>query len=117
MKTDREKLSELVQEANKEISKLINSDELTDAKTAWLAFADYLIEHGVTVQKRISVKERTPTEADGTECVCLADVFPYNEKEPYIDAKHDRRIAEAYYSEFCKRWYENLDKFLKGEET
>ena len=69
--------------------------------------ADHLIAHGVTVQQWISVKERTLTEADGTVWVCLADVFPYNEKEPYIDAKHDRRITEAFYSQFSKRWYKD----------
>jgi hypothetical protein len=69
--------------------------------------ADHLIANGVTVQEWISVKERTPTEADGTVWVCLADVFPYNEKEPYIDAKHDRRITEAFYSQFSKRWYKD----------
>ena len=46
-------------------------------------------------------------EADGTVWVCLADVFPYNEKEPYIDAKHDRRITEAFYSQFSKCWYKD----------
>ena len=59
------------------------------------------------VGKWISVKDRTPTEADGTVWACLADLFPYNEKEPYIDAKHDRRITEAFYSQFSKRWYKD----------
>ena len=68
---------------------------------------DHLISQGVTVQEWISVKDRTPTEAYGTVWVCLADVFPYNEKEPYIDAKHDRRITEAFYSQFSKRWYKD----------
>ena len=52
MKTDRERLSELVQEANKEISKRIDLDELTDVETAWLSFADYLISKGVTIPVR-----------------------------------------------------------------
>ena len=65
----------------------------------------------------ISVTERTPSEADGTVWVCLADVFPYNEKEPYIDAKHDRRITEAFYSQFGKRWYKDGAVFPDGVVT
>ena len=79
--------------------------------------AEYLVEHGVTVQEWISVKERTPTESDGTVWVCLADVFPYNEKEPYIDAKHDRRITEAHYSQFSKCWYKEGAVFPNGIVT
>ena len=80
-------------------------------------FADHLIVHGATVQEWISVKDRTPTEADGTVWVCLADVFPYNEKEPYIDAKHDRRITEAHYSQFSKCWYKEGAVFPDGIVT
>lgn len=76
--------------------------------------ADHLI---VTVQEWISVKDHTPTEADGTVFVCLADAFPYNEKEPYIDAKHDRRITEAFYSEFSKQWYKEGAVFADGVVT
>ena len=79
--------------------------------------ADHLIANGVTVQEWISVKERTPTEADGTVWVCLADVFPYNEKEPYVDAKHDRRITDAFYSQFSKRWYKDGAVFPDGVVT
>ena len=75
------------------------------------------LKNGVTVQEWISVKDRTPTEADGTVWVCLADVFPYNEKEPYIDAKHDRRITEAFYSQFSKRWYKDGAVFPDGVVT
>ena len=76
-----------------------------------------LIANGVTVQEWISVKDHTPTEADGTVWVCLADVFPYNEKEPYVDAKHDRRITEAFYSEFSKQWYKDSAVFADGVVT
>ena len=79
--------------------------------------ADYLISNGVTVQEWISVKDHTPTEADGTVFVCLADVFPYNEKEPYVDAKHDRRITEANYSQFSKRWYKEGAILTEGVVT
>ena len=79
--------------------------------------ASHLIAHGVTVQEWISVKDRTPKEADGTVWICLADVFPYNEKEPYIDAKHDRRITESFYSQFSKRWYKDGAVFPDGVVT
>ena len=78
---------------------------------------DKLISNGVTVQEWISVKDRTPTESDGTVWVCLADAFPYNEKEPYIDAKHDRRITEAFYSQFSKRWHKDGAVFPDGVVT
>ena len=79
--------------------------------------ADHLITNGVTVQEWISGKDQTPTEADGTVWVCLADVFPYNEKEPYIDAKHDRRITEANYSQFSKQWYKEGAIYAEGVVT
>ena len=105
----REKLIEL----------LTNSQQLDvlDWATGWEEAANYLIAHGVTVQEWISVKDHTPTEADGTVLVCLADVFPYNEKEPYIDAKHDRRITEANYSQFSKQWYKEGAIFTEGVVT
>ena len=79
--------------------------------------ADFMISNSVTVQEWISVKDHTPTEADGTVWVYLADVFPYNEKEPYIDAKHDRRITEAKYSQFSKQWYKEGVIFPEGVVT
>ena len=79
--------------------------------------ADFMISNGVTVQEWISVKDHTPAEADGTVLVCLADVFPYNEKEPYIDAKRDRRITEAHYSQFSKCWYKEGAVFPDGIVT
>lgn len=77
----------------------------------------HIIANGVTVQEWISVKDHIPAEADGTVWVCLADVFPYNEKEPYIDAKHDRRITEAHYSQFSKCWYKEGAVFHDGIVT
>ena len=79
--------------------------------------AEFLIANGVTVQEWVSVNDHTPTEADGTVWVCLADVFPYNEKEPYIDAKHDRRITEANYSQFSKQWYKEGAIYAEGVVT
>ena len=116
----REKLVELLNKAN---SACVGTDCFEGCKfymendCFYKLMADHLISNGVTVQEWISVNERTPTEADGTVWVCLADVFPYNEKEPYIDAKHDRRITEAFYSQFSKRWYKDGAVFPDGVVT
>ena len=106
----REKLMEL-------ISDFVIHVPHEEGQTWEEACADHLLAHGVTVQEWISVKDRTPAEADGTVWVCLADVFPYNEKEPYIDAKHDRRITEAHYSQFSKCWYKDGAVFQDGIVT
>lgn len=107
----REKLVELQLKADIE-------DETSENTTQHREYiADLMIANGVTVQEWISVKDRTPKEADGTVWVCLADVFPYNDKEPYIDAKHDRRITEAFYSQFSKRWYKDGAVFPDGIVT
>ena len=52
----------------------------------------------------ISVEDRQPTEADGTVLVCMPDLWPYNNKEPFVNAKHDCRVMEAHYSEFSNSW-------------
>ena len=57
------------------------------------------------VPKWISVKERLPTESDGTVLVCFPDVFPYNSKEHCVNAKHDQRVKTAKYSQFSNVWY------------
>ena len=67
--------------------------------------ADKLIANGVTVQEWISVKDRLPTESDGTVLVCFPDVFPYNSKEHCVNAKHDQRVKTAKYSQFSNEWY------------
>ena len=108
----REKLVELLKEIV-----AIQECGFGDPRPTYETVASYLMSHGVTVQEWISVKDRTPTEADGTVLVCLADVFPYNEKEPYIDAKHDRRITEAHYSQFSKCWYKEGAVFPDGIVT
>ena len=116
----REKLVELLNKAN---SACVGTDCFegckfyTENDCLYKLMADVMIENGVTVQEWISVKKRTPTEADGTVLVCLADVFPYNEKETYIDAKHDRRITEAHYSQFSKCWYKDGAVFPDGVVT
>lgn len=40
----------------------------------------------------ISVKDRLPTESDGTVLICYPNQAPYNLMEPHINAKHDRRM-------------------------
>lgn len=97
---------ELANEAQKQALDIARRD---------IEFVDLMPD--VPVQRWISVTERTPSEADGTVWVCLADVFPYNEKEPYIDAKHDRRITEAFYSQFSKSWYKDGAVFPDGIVT
>lgn len=104
----REKLVELFYDNNVRCDQKIEglADDVMD-----------IIANGVTAQEWIPVKDHTPTEADGTVWVYLADVFPYNEKEPYIDAKHDRRITEAKYSQFSKQWYKEGAIFPEGVVT
>ena len=64
--TDREKLMKLLEEALdysrmcREIKRFTGGEEENPYKTA----ADYLIEHGVTVQKWIPVTERLPEERE-----------------------------------------------------
>lgn len=53
----------------------------------------------------ISVKDRLPTESDGTVLVCFPDIFPYNSKEPFVNAKHNKRVQIATYSQYSKIWY------------
>lgn len=54
----------------------------------------------------IPVTERLPTESDGTVLVCLANKWPHNEREAYINAKHDRRVRTGNYCEFSGNWYD-----------
>ena len=53
----------------------------------------------------IPCSERLPEESDGTVLVCMPDVFPYNCTEPYINAKHNKQVCTATYSQYSKRWY------------
>lgn len=66
--------------------------------------------------KWIPASERLPTEADGTVMVCFPDVSPYNLKEPYPNAKHDRRVATGKYSQHSKRWYIGEFSAIGGPE-
>ena len=77
---------------------------LNTRRTTLCMARDYLKEH-FAEPKWIPVAERLPTEADGTVLVCFPDVSPYNLKEPYPNAKHDRRVATGKYSQHSKTWY------------
>lgn len=53
----------------------------------------------------IKCSERLPEESDGTVLVCFPDEFPYSNKEPYVNAKHNQRVKIASYSQFNNTWY------------
>lgn len=53
----------------------------------------------------IPCNERLPEESDGTVLVCFPNEFPYSNKEPFINAKHNQRVKTASYSQFNKTWY------------
>lgn len=53
----------------------------------------------------IPVTERLPEESDGTVLVCMPNVWPYNYKEPFINAKHNCQVEIATHSEHSGNWY------------
>ena len=59
----------------------------------------------VEESKWIKCSERLPEESDGTVLVCFPDEFPYSNKEPYVNAKHNQRVRTASYSQFNNTWY------------
>lgn len=56
-------------------------------------------------QQWISVKDRLPTESNGTVLICYPNKAPFNLMEPYINAKHDCRVATGCYSQHSHTWY------------
>ena len=66
-------------------------------------------------QRWIPCNERLPEESDGTVLVCFPDEFPYNNKEPYVNAKHNQRVRIASYSQFSNMWY--IDDFNAVSEV
>ena len=56
-------------------------------------------------QKWIPCSERMPEEADGKVIICMPDQWPYNGKEQFHNAKHDKRVETACYSQHNDRWY------------
>ena len=53
----------------------------------------------------IPVSERLPEEADGTVLVCMPNESPYNEREQFINAKHNQQVETAHYSQYSDTWY------------
>ena len=53
----------------------------------------------------IKCSERLPEESDGTVLVCFPDEFPYSNKEPFVNAKHNQRVRISSYSQFNNTWY------------
>jgi len=60
----------------------------------------------------IPCDERLPEESDGTVLVCFPDIFPYNSKEPFPNAKHDQRVTIATRSQFSKMWYKESGSII-----
>lgn len=81
------------------------SDMTNDALAYINQLEKRLASVGKTCPEWISVKDRLPTESDGTVLVCFPDVFPYNSKEHCVNAKHDQRVKTAKYSQFSNEWY------------
>lgn len=71
---DREKLIELLKEANAETAAKIERGEIEDAEIGWEFLADHLIANGVTVQRWIPVTERLPKEGQ-TVIACVLHRF------------------------------------------
>lgn len=61
----KERLIELMQEANAETAARIERGEITDSKIGWEFLADYLLAHGVTVQRWIPASEPPKEYRDG----------------------------------------------------
>lgn len=57
---ERERLIELLKEANTETTAKIERGEINDTITGWEFLADHLLANGVTVQRWIPVTERLP---------------------------------------------------------
>ena len=65
----------------------------------------------------INVTDSLPTESDGTVLVCMPDVYPYNIKEPYTNAKHNRQVCIASYSEHSNTWYYEMGGIRSDKPT
>ena len=53
----------------------------------------------------IPVTESLPKESDGTVLVCMPDVSPYNEAQPYPNCEISQRVRTGTHSEHSGRWY------------
>lgn len=66
---DREKLIELLKEADRKAYEVVESRPLANPFEVWDIEADHLIANGVTIQKWIPVTERLPEEDVLVLCV------------------------------------------------
>lgn len=64
----------------------------------------------------ISVKDRLPEESDGTVLICYPNQAPYNLMEPYINAKHNRRVVTGCYSQHSRTWYHGDMRGVGGDD-
>lgn len=88
---ERERLIELMQEANAETAARIERGELTDSKIGWEFLADYLLAHGVTVDKDTNVPTKwtpasDPPKNEGEHLlVCYSDGWICDQYTPFDD--------------------------------
>lgn len=76
-----------------------------DDSEEWLLMSLEERQHTIDAVKWIPVSEAMPEEADGTVLVCMPNKFPYNEKEPFVNAKHNRQVETATYSQYSDTWH------------
>lgn len=96
-KYKRHILGPLFTEAADTIEELLDTVEMQKAQIIAMA--------GEEKPRWILTSELLPEEGDGTVLVCFPDVPPYNLKEPFVNAKHDKRVQTGHYSQFSKTWY------------
>ena len=74
----------------------------------YFAAAEKVLDEMPTIEAEprwIPVTERLPEESDGTVLVCMPNIWPYNYKEPFINAKHNCQVRTATHSEHSGNWY------------
>ena len=118
MKTNREKLIELLQDSNNKMwGVFLDNNQMAE-------FADYLIEHGVTVQEWISVNDILPENEQ--DVIICAKRWHYSNpnhfirivaKAFYTDGKHDtEHTAYAWSNDYIDMEYdEENDAYLIPE--
>ena len=98
------------EEAIKWLGNLINDIGQTRGMYLWhyaqaLQEIISMLANCEAAQQWISVKDRLPTESDGTVLICYPNEAPYNLMEPHPNAKHDQRVATGCYSQYSSAWY------------
>ena len=81
----------------------LNNEEMQELKKQIFSKKQFDLEP--VKNSWIKCSERLPEESDGTVLVCFPDEFPYSNKEPYVNAKHNQRVRIASYSQFNNTWY------------